>query len=168
MRYLAPALVIALLPLLAHGQIKSSVSAEADSGGNTVGPGGTIETGDERASTYVKNTVQGTSTNSVYIRTETKGEVHEETIEEPGPVQVSVRATPAQTQVEIKKGNPLETVKKVVDTNPVALGATVQAQNSVATTAPEVVEAVQTAIEQRIQNVINNIVAWFRGLFRFS
>lgn len=59
--------------------IKSSVSAEADSGGNTVGSGGTVVTGNESASVETHTVVGGSEPATVHVEVEANGVRHEET-----------------------------------------------------------------------------------------
>jgi hypothetical protein len=113
-------LVIALsLPAMAHAQIYSNTSASSNSGGNVVGPGGSIRTGDSSASVSASNSsASGTSSSSIRIRTTVNGEAHEESFTSgSGDVSVSVRSTPKETVIETREGT-APAVKKVIPAQP--------------------------------------------------
>ncbi len=103
MRALIVTTIVALaLPAFASADIQSHTSASSQTGGNTVGPGGVVSTGATSASVSTSN-VSGSSTSSIYIKTNANGEVHEETYTSTSSnVEVRVQATPKATTVDIK------------------------------------------------------------------
>lgn len=117
---LLASLVIALsLPAMSHAQIYSNTSASSNSGGNTVGPGGSVRTGDSSASVSTSNSsASGASSSSIRIRTTVNGEAHEESFtSDSGDVSVSVQSTPEETVVETREGS-APAVKKVIPAPP--------------------------------------------------
>jgi hypothetical protein len=93
------ALSLSLLASAASAQIYSHTEASSDTGGNVVGPGGTIVTGSESASVQVRNVVGGTS--SVQITTEVNGQVRQESFSADKKLEVTVTATPERTETRV-------------------------------------------------------------------
>ena len=86
----------ALLPGAAYAQVQSTTEAETDTGGNSAGGGGAVETGASSASVQTTNVVgEGGGTVKVEVRTETNGEVKTETVEKQvsGGATVNVKAS---------------------------------------------------------------------------
>lgn len=138
-------LLVVSLPAMAHAQIYSHTSASSNTGGNVVGPGGKVITGNESASVRVSNTsAQGTSSSSVYIKTEVNGTVHEETVATRGAMSVSVEATPAKTTIKVQEGTPPITVRSYV-AGPVPEGPGLGARIILA-----------------IQSIFLGLLGWFR------
>jgi hypothetical protein len=105
--------LVAFIPAMARAEIYSHTSASSNTGGNTAGPGGVVRTGGASASVSTTN-AHGTSTSSVYIKTDANGTVHEESYESAsGDVSVSVQSTPKETVIETKQGA-APAVKKVI------------------------------------------------------
>ena len=89
-------LLAALTPVFAYAQIESTTEAETDTGGNSAGGSGAVETGASSASVQTTNVVgEGGGTVKVEVRTETNGEVKTESVEKEvsGGVQVNVKAS---------------------------------------------------------------------------
>jgi hypothetical protein len=98
---------------MARAEIYSHTSASSNTGGNAVGPGGVVKTGGASASVSATN-AHGTSTSSVYIKTDANGVVHEESYDSAsGDVSVSVQSTPKETVIETREGA-APAVKKTV------------------------------------------------------
>jgi hypothetical protein len=140
---------------VAHAQIYSTVESSSDTGGNYAGPGGSVTTGSAQSLVHVTNT-NGQGSSTVYIKTEVNGAVHEETVSGGGQVDVSVKATPKQTQVEIKKGAGA-VVKKIIDT---AASSTAGASATASTTA-------STTVPVYTPGIIAKIFSWLGSLFSF-
>ncbi|MCC7500716.1 hypothetical protein IT396_02840 [Candidatus Nomurabacteria bacterium] len=135
MKYVLPIVVLTFAPFMAGAQVYSNVNATANTGGNTAGEGGKVETGDASASAHTQTTnTNGTSVTE--IRTEVNGNVQTQTVEGEGSVDVSVNATPTVTDVTIVKNGEVVLSSTTVATT--TASSTVEAQAS----APSVVERV--------------------------
>lgn len=161
MHYFVAILALILAPALAsaHGSVQSSVSATSNSGGNVVGPGGKVETGNSSASANVSSSVSGSSSSSVYIKTNANGTVHEETYSsQSGQIDVSVQATPKETKVEVREGG--QVIKQ--ETVPAAAEAAANASSSASTTvAAEAGTAAPQGILQKIFALLGSLFSWF-------
>lgn len=136
-KLLISVLVLTSLPAMAHAQINSHTSASANSGGNMVGPGGNVVTGDESASVQVTTNTSSSGTSSVYIKTDVNGDVHEEAVEVRGATNVKVEAVPAKTTIQVQEGTPPTTVKSEV----VSAAAHAPSDTSISGVATAAVEA---------------------------
>ncbi len=155
-------LLVVSLPAMAHAHIESSTSASSNSGGNVVGQGGTVTTGDSSASVQVSNTKSsGSSSSSIYIKTEANGTVHEETIHSSDAhTDVSVETTHAGTKIQVREGTPPVVVKhQVVAASGTAATSTVGAE---ATTTPEVPAGLASQIVLAVQSFFAGLLSWFR------
>lgn len=142
-------LFFAVSPAFAYAAIYSHTEAVSNSGGNTVGQGGTVTTGDASASVHV-TTTNGEGSSTVYIKTEANGEVHEETLTAEKKIDVSVVSTPAKTEVTVQRDS------EPVQTTVSSAGA---ATSSASTT-------VALSIAQP-QSIFALVSAWFGSLFGF-
>ncbi len=154
-------LVVISLPGMAHAQIYSHTTASSNSGGNTVGAGGTVTTGNAVSSVQVSNTgSQGTSSSSIYIRTEANGVVHEETIHSDNThADVSVETTPKGTQIEVREGTPPKVVRQEfisATTSP----STTQSEAATSTEAPAAGLGAQIVLT--VQSFFAAVFNWFK------
>ncbi len=155
-------LAILSLPGMAYAHIESSTSAVSNTGGNTVGAGGTVTTGNAVSSVQVSNTSsQGTSSSSIYIRTEANGVVHEETVHSNDEhTDVLVETTPAGTEIEVRKGTPPTVVKHEVVS--ASSSASTSSAATEATTAPQEPTGFGAQILLAVQNIFLGILSWFK------
>jgi len=158
-------MVALTLPALASADISSHTSASSQTGGNMVGPGGKVETGSASASVTTSN-VKGSSTSSVYIKTNANGEVYEEThTSNSSSVDVSVQATPKATTIDVREGAK-PTVQKVIPVSGSVSGEVV-ATTSVATGEPATTTpkaeglSVAATIVLAVQSFFAGIFSWF-------
>lgn len=157
MKYPITIIAILLVPaLVSANTVQSSVSATSNSGGNVVGSGGSVTTGNSSASVNVSSSVSGSSSSSVYIQTNANGTVHEETYtSESGQIDVSVEATPEEAKVEVRDGT------KVIKQETVAAGEAVNASSSASTTVAVETEAEPMGILQKIFALLGSLFNWF-------
>lgn len=161
MRFVTGLMLVSLLPGVALAQIRSSVSAAANTGGNVAGPGGRVETGDASASVNVTTRLSGRSSSSILIETSANGiERKEAYASEDKEVDVSVSATPAETKIEIREGGPSgmikqETVRAIKQAVPIIAAST--------TAAAEV--AAKAAEPPAPQNFLQAVFSWLGDLF---
>lgn len=154
-------LLIALaLPLAASADIQSSTSASSNTGGNVVGPGGKVLTGSVSASASVTN-MSGQSTSSVYIKTNSDGEVEEQSYtSNSSHVQVSVDSTPTGTTVHVGEGSPAKTVVNKTVSAGTKLEVVVPGMSSSSVTA-----AATTSTTIEPASLIDKLFDWIGGLF---
>jgi hypothetical protein len=156
-------LLVASLPALAHAQIYSSVSASSDSGGNTVGSGGKIITGDSSASVQVTTNTSSSNTSDVQIRTSVNGTMHEETASTKGATSVKVMATPQKTTIHVTEGTPPVVVKhEVVAASSEASASTSAGEPWATTTLREAEAGFGARLVLSIQNFFTGLFGWFR------
>ncbi|RJR13400.1 hypothetical protein C4585_02165 [Candidatus Parcubacteria bacterium] len=97
-------LLAALTPVFAYAQIESTTEAEAGTGGNSAGSGGTVETGP--SSSEVKTTTIGGESGSVKIeaKASTNGNARTETVEKEisGGANVNVKASSNSGGVKVE------------------------------------------------------------------
>lgn len=162
---------ILFLPVMVHAQIYTHTSASSNSGGNVVGPGGRVTTGDSSASVQVTTNTSSSNTSTIEIKTTTNSAVHEETVTTRGPTNVSVEATPATTTIQVEEGTPPVTIKRQVITPPaaarevpvsaIAVVGTVAMAESVA--APEESRlGLGTWIVLAVHNLFSGIFGWLK------
>lgn len=153
------------LPAVASAHITSNTSASSQTGGNVVGPGGKVTTGDTSASVSTSN-VSGHSTSEVYIKTNTDGEVHEEThTSSASSVGVSVQASPMGTTVEVHEDG--ETHRTEIPASAavsVDAAATATASTTGASTTPvaDTELGLGASIVLAVQNFFAGILSWFK------
>lgn len=89
MRYVATVLLVMMMPALAsaeivisnNGSVTSHTSSSASSGGNSVGSGGSVQTGSASASASSETTVDGgAGTVEIHVETEVNGVKQSETV----------------------------------------------------------------------------------------
>ncbi len=173
-KILLPLALLAAAPAT-HAAVYSTVEASSDSGGNSVGPGGTIVTGSESASTY-STTIERAGSASVRIRTDINGTVHEQVPGDANRVQVSVWAAPeafattvttSSIQSTPKKSVPIPlpppVVKKVVPTPAAPYVGSASTSTVAATVAPAmpVVPEPQSIIAQ-VTAALSWLFSWWR------
>lgn len=162
MKYLLLVLAALLLPGASYAQAVGA-SATSNSGGNTVGAGGTVKTGAEVSSVQVTN-ISGEGQSSIYIKTDVNGAVHEETIiDASGVVDVSIEADGSKAQVEIRQGNPAAVVKKVYDTSVPASITTISSTTGASST----ISGTVVSEPPRATGIIQSIFAWLGTIFSF-
>ncbi len=151
--------------------IAASVIATSSTGGNVVGPGTVVRTGDAYASSNVTVVSSGQGSSTIEIRTNTNGHVVEERRDVSGQngahVQVSVTATSGPAQVEVRVTPPtasttdsLSWVKRLFGWSPkpqVVSTTTVSASSSVDS----------GARAQASVNIVTRISTWFSSFFSF-
>lgn len=114
--------MIALLVGIA--MVSTGVSAESSTGGNSVGPGGTVVTGKSSASVHVENRISGSSgTSTVIIETSVNGQKSYEKIVKPVSatssiirVATSSRSGPLATSSVRSSGSVRERLQAITDT----------------------------------------------------
>jgi len=158
-------LIIVSVPAMAHAQIYSNTSASSNSGGNVVGPGGTVTTGDSSASVQVTTNTSSSNTSTIEIKTNVNGVVHEESRTTTGATNVEVVATPAQTTIKIQEGTPPVTVKHEVVT--AAGSSSAASASNTATTTPYATTSPQepglgAQIVLAVQSFLAGLLSWFK------
>jgi hypothetical protein len=140
------------IPVGVQAHIYSYTEATADTGGNTVGSGVSIEVGSARSFVRVSNT-QGSST--VHIKTEVNGTVREETVkDDSGHIDVVVQADAHKAHIEVIKGSPAA----VIHTG-------IPASSSISAVQP--VSLITVVREPETQGIVQRIFSWLGGLLGF-
>lgn len=159
-------LVVLALPALVSADIQSHTSASSETGGNVVGPGGKVETGNTSSSVTTTN-ISGKSSSSIYIKTDTNGVVHEEThTSDSSNVQVSVEATPKATVVDVKEGADAKVIQhKVI---PAKAAVTTQVEPEATTSVAVADPAPATPLKEEISlgaTIVLAVQSFFAGIF---
>ncbi len=154
-------LAVLSLPGMAYAYIDSNTSAVSNTGGNVAGPGGTVTTGSAVSSVQVSNTSShGTSSSSIYIRTEANGTVHEETFAgSGGNTDVSVETTPKGTQIEVREGTPPKVVRQEFISASTS-SSTTQSEAATSTGAPAAGLGAQIVLA--VQSFFAAVFNWFK------
>lgn len=173
MRTIIAITAVLLVPGLAAASIESHTSASSQTGGNVVGPGGTVKTGDASASVTTSSSASGSSSSSYYIKTDINGQVHEEHhTSNTGDVSVSVQATPTETIVETREGASGAVKRTVVPAAPASAQVSAEAASPATTTATITAVATTSAAQEgdmglgarivlSIQSFFVGLLSWF-------
>ncbi|HEY4502082.1 MAG TPA: hypothetical protein VJJ20_03400 [Candidatus Paceibacterota bacterium] len=157
-------LTILSMPAMAHANINSNTSASSNTGGNVVGQGGTVTTGDAVSSVQVSNTsAQGTSSSSVYIKTEANGVVHEETYtSDKADTSVRVETTPKGSTIEVREGTPPTVVRQEFIYASTSSSTAADSGTSTEASAVASTEGLGVRIILAVQNFFAGLLGWFR------
>ena len=153
---------------MAHAQIYSNTSASSQTGGNVVGAGGNVETGDASASVTTSN-VSGKSSSSVYIKTDVNGVVYEEShSSDSGDVSVEVTSIPAGVVVETREGASAP-VRRTVTEVPATLRSDIEppmeatsSAQATSTLTTEEEAGLGTQIVLAVQSFFAGLFSWFK------
>lgn len=130
-------------------KIENSVSATANSGGNTVTNGGTIKTGDATATVNAQNYVNGADTvqNKVEARAEVQGEGAQASVEVNGEKKSCEASGEEGCAVEIN--NSANNTDSIESTD----AADIENKN--------IIQSATNAISNFTKNITEKIISWF-------
>lgn len=144
----------------AYANVKNTVSATANTGGNTVSGGGTIKTGDATASVKSENSVSGGTDvqNKIDAKAEAQGNRAMASVSVNGDKKTCTADSGENCQVEINKTTDNNSITPDSANAAAGAGSTDKADK----TEPEnIVQKTFVAIEQFTKNITDKIISWF-------